>query len=118
MKILKKIDIPGCDIYIAANDNGELRVGSERQLRLNHMPALPLLNDAWVSILADSEHWQIHLQKRKDSWWCNVGKTEDLPPDNKEFPWLLFSNLLLASFEKQAQEYKEEVRSKWPNYSK
>ncbi len=118
MKLLDKITIKKWDIFICANDSGQLRIGSEHQAERRLMPNFIPSDDCWVSILGDYMEWyQLHLQEKPEGWWCNFAPTDDLPVNNKDFPFFFISRIKYKALLKQAEEYAIKKRKELGSYS-
>ena len=102
-----KHEVNQMDIYIAITKTGQIRIGSDLQLRRAHLPSLPPwnnLHDTWVNLLIKSGSGKVlvHLIEKDGALWCNIG--EDLIPNNKEFPYLFMTKLRYLSLVKKAKE--------------
>ncbi len=109
-KYVYKLTVDNNDVYIAVTVSGQIRAGSENQLKRIHMPPFPnwgSMEDSWLElwIPGNQGHTLIHLTIKDNAVWCNIGK--DLRQTNNEFPYLFMTKLRYLSIKKKAQEIED-----------
>ena len=85
MRILLRRVVADLTIVIAANEKGDLKIGTERDFALGMLSNFKLVDNTWYGV--DFEF--IHISKKEDDWYCNIGT--DISLTNVEFPYLFLS---------------------------